>query len=126
MSSKHTVSPARRLAILADTSMLLACSIFTGGALAQSYPSKPITLISPFGPGGASDAVARALGAELAAELKQPVRIENRPGASGGVAGSVVARAAPNDYGYTLMLHALPNLIPPALSLEKTRGAAAS
>jgi len=97
----------------AAAAILLACGIFSGGALAQPYPSKPITLIAPFGPGGASDTVARALGAELALDLKQPVLIENRPGASGSVAGGLVARAAPT--GYTLMLHALPNLIPPAL-----------
>jgi len=86
---------------------------FTSVAIAQPFPSRPITLVVPFPPGGSSDALARALGKELASDLKQPVVIDNRPGASQVVAGSFVARSAPN--GYTLLVLGFPNLIPPSL-----------
>jgi len=89
---------------------------FSEPGLAQTYPARPITIVVPFGAGGAADSMARALGVELNADLKQPVLVDNRPGASQVVAGAFVARAEPN--GYTLMLQLLPNLIPPAL--EKT------
>jgi len=101
------------LKALANIAVVPACGIFPRSAFAQTFPSRPITLVVPFGAGGASDSVARALGAELSVDLKQPVVIENRPGASQAVAGSFVARAAPN--GYTLMVQVIPNLIPPSL-----------
>jgi len=97
----------------ASLALLLTCCFFTAGALAQAYPSRPITIVVPFPPGAASDLIARALGAELAEDLKQPVVVDNRPGASGVVAGSFVARAAPN--GYTLMVQLMPNLISPSV-----------
>lgn len=93
--------------------VVVAAGAFASSAMAQAFPSKPITLVVPFPPGGSSDTLARALGTELTAELKQPVVIDNKPGASQIVAGSYVARAAPN--GYTLLVLGFPNLIQPAL-----------
>ena len=71
-------------------------------AQAQAYPSKPITLIVPFGPGSATDTIARILGQHLSAALNQTIVIENKPGANGAIAAAYVARSAPD--GYTLFL----------------------
>ena len=78
----------------------LLCSI---GALAQSeaYPTRPITLVVPFPPGGPTDASARLIGKEMASSLGQPVVIENRAGAGGTVGSAAVAKAQPD--GYTLL-----------------------
>lgn len=113
--SASPISPRRRslLKLAAAHAVVAGGCGFSMGALAQAFPVKPITLIVPFGAGGAVDAVARALGLELAADLKQPVLVENRPGANQIVAATYVSRAEPN--GYTLMVQPVPNLIPPAL-----------
>ncbi len=79
--------------------LLLAASPF---AHSQAYPSKPIKLIVPFPAGSATDHIARLTGSELHAALGQPVVVDNKPGAQGGIAAAEVARAAPD--GYTLMM----------------------
>ena len=71
-------------------------------AFAQSYPSKPVTLIVPYAPGGLPDTVARVVGQKLGDKWGQPVVIENRPGGNGVVAAQILA-AKPAD-GYTLMV----------------------
>jgi len=68
----------------------------------QEYPSKPIQIIVPFAPGGASDIHARLIGQKLSIAWKQPVIIENRAGAGGSIGAAIVAKA-PRD-GYTLLL----------------------
>jgi tripartite-type tricarboxylate transporter receptor subunit TctC len=67
---------------------------------AQTYPTQPIHLIVPFGPGGGSDIVGRIVGQALQEKLGQPVVVENRPGAGGTIGNEVIARS-PAD-GYTL------------------------
>ena len=85
-------------------------------ALAQPYPSKPIKLVVPFGPGTITDALARMLGNDMAVGLGQPVVIVNRGGADGTIGATEVKRAAPD--GYTLLL-ATNSPIPVAPLLRK-------
>ena len=73
------------------------------GALAQGYPSRPITLVVPFAAGGPTDVVARALSIPMGKALGQTVLVENKVGAGGTVAAGAVARAAPD--GYTFLIH---------------------
>jgi tripartite-type tricarboxylate transporter receptor subunit TctC len=70
-------------------------------ARAQSYPSRPITIIVPFGPGSGTDIVARIIGQPLGVALGQSIVIDNRQGANGGIAATFVAKAPPD--GYTLL-----------------------
>ncbi len=71
-------------------------------AQAQAWPSKPITLIAPYPPGGGVDTVARLLAERLATRLGQPVNVDNKPGAGATLGATALARSAPD--GYTLML----------------------
>src|SRR5262245_53422121 len=70
-------------------------------APAADYPTRPVTLVVAFPPGGASDVLARIVGRKLEQVLAQPFVIDNRPGAGGNVAAEVAAHAAPD--GYTLL-----------------------
>src|SRR3954471_16968675 len=81
--------------------VVIAGALLPAAANAQSWPSRPITMIVPFPPGPALDLVARTVGAKIADPLGQPVVIENRTGANGAIGSSAVARAAPD--GYTLL-----------------------
>ncbi|MFT0545968.1 Bug family tripartite tricarboxylate transporter substrate binding protein [Allopusillimonas ginsengisoli] len=71
-------------------------------AQADSYPSKPITLVVPFGPGSVTDTLGRIAAKGLTDSLGQPVVVENKPGAGGNIGAAAVARAQPD--GYTLLL----------------------
>lgn len=82
-------------------------------AAAQTYPSRPITLIVPFTPGTGPDLLARTLGLRLSERWNQPIIVDNKPGASGVIGADLVAKAAPN--GYTLMVTATVFAILPAL-----------
>jgi tripartite-type tricarboxylate transporter receptor subunit TctC len=74
----------------------------SGSASADTFPSKPITLIVPFGPGSGTDTVARLIGQQLSVALGQSVVVENKAGANGVLAATTVARATPD--GYTLLV----------------------
>ena len=76
----------------------VALAAFTGIAVAQSCPSRPITLIVPFPPGGSTDTAARIIGDAMRPALGQTVVIENVGGAGGTIALARVARAAPDGY----------------------------
>jgi tripartite-type tricarboxylate transporter receptor subunit TctC len=80
-------------------------------AWAQDFPSKNVTIVVPFAPGGASDIMARAVGQKLSEKWKQPVIIDNRPGAS-TTTGTAHAATQPPD-GYTMLLAPLPFVIMP-------------
>lgn len=78
------------------------------GAAAQSYPVKPIRLIVPYPPAGATDILGRIIGQKLGESLGQQVVIENRPGASGIIGADLAAKAAPD--GYSLLVGQAANL----------------
>lgn len=83
-------------------------------AMAQAaYPSKPITLVVTYPPGGGADAMARLIGPKMGEALGQSIVIENRPGASGQIGATAVAKAPPD--GYTLMLDASSFSVNPSL-----------
>ena len=85
------------------TGALAALALFTASAQTpDAYPSKPLRIVVPFPPGGSIDMVARMIGQKLSEELKQPVIVDNRPGASGNIGMDHVAKS-PAD-GYTLVM----------------------
>jgi tripartite-type tricarboxylate transporter receptor subunit TctC len=88
----------------AFAALLMAIVLGTAGAAsAQTYPSRPITLICPFPPGGATDAISRIMQDAMSQSLGQQIVIENIGGAGGMIAAAKAARAAPD--GYTIMIH---------------------
>ena len=103
--------PSRALCRLLP--FLLCMMAFSGPSQAQSYPTRAVTLVNPYPPGGGADVVARALARELFEIWRQPVIVENRPGAGTTIAAGFVARA-PAD-GYTLLLSTSQHAIAPAL-----------
>jgi tripartite-type tricarboxylate transporter receptor subunit TctC len=81
----------------------LFCALLAPAALAQdAYPNKPVKMLVPYGPGGATDIIARIVAAKLTESLGQSFVVENRPGANGNIALEATAKA-PAD-GYTLMV----------------------
>ena len=87
--------------LFATGAALLAAATSAQGQV-QTYPSKPITLIVPFGPGSATDTITRIIAQHLGYAFSQSIVIENKPGANGAIAAAYVARAAPD--GYTLLM----------------------
>src|SRR5205814_8127935 len=90
--------------------LALAVSFATAANPASAqYPTKPIRIIVPFAAGGTTDILSRAVGAQLAAVLGQPVIADNRPGASGVIGSELVANASPDGYtiGMLISTHAL-------------------
>jgi tripartite-type tricarboxylate transporter receptor subunit TctC len=81
--------------------VLLGC-LLAAPALAQQYPSKPVTMIVPFPPGGVADIVGRPLAAQMEKSLKQPIVVTNRTGAGGAVGMAAAAKSAPD--GYTILM----------------------
>ena len=83
--------------LLAAAAVLLSTALY-----ADDFPSRPITFVSVFGPGSASDTICRIIADPLSTALKQPVIVEDRPGADGAVAAQYVQHTTPD--GYTLMM----------------------
>jgi tripartite-type tricarboxylate transporter receptor subunit TctC len=102
VTSKVVMKNPFRLTIVSV--LVLFCTWFglAGSACAEDFPSRPVTIVIGFAPGGMSDVIARVFQARLAQRLGVPVIIDNRPGAGGITGTSYVARSAPD--GYTLLL----------------------
>ena len=83
-------------------SLLAALCLPVSAAVAQDYPTKPVTLVVPFPPGGGNDALARVVAERLSRTLGQQVVVENRGGAGGTIATRAVSKSAPD--GYTILL----------------------
>ena len=114
MASNSGIIAHPRMPELACACGAILAALVSAGALAQSYPSRPIRWIVPFPPGGSTDTYSRILGPKLSEAVGQQVVIDNRAGA-GGALGAELAAKAPAD-GYTIWLGQTANLaIGPAL-----------
>ncbi|SDJ29900.1 Tripartite-type tricarboxylate transporter, receptor component TctC [Variovorax sp. OV700] len=102
-SSRSLRNPARRALIA------LALPLVAGATFAQAWPSKPITVIVPFPPGGPTDVATRIVAQKMSQGLKQNILIDNRSGASGTIGAAAAAKAAPD--GYTFVMLATPTLL---------------
>lgn len=87
----------------------LALGLTAIAAQAETWPTKPITLVVPFPPGGSTDTVARSIAPKMAAALGQPVLVDNKAGATGTIGALYVKRAAPD--GYTFLVTSLGPLV---------------
>jgi tripartite-type tricarboxylate transporter receptor subunit TctC len=89
--------------VVACLAAIGACAALSNGALAQTYPTKPIRIIAPYVPGGSIDLVARILAPSMTKELGQQVIVDNKAGAGGTIGTEYVKNAAPD--GYTLLFN---------------------
>src|SRR5205823_5125872 len=111
VNSDRTVRVAAAIYL---ATVLGICSVVAAPAIAETYPSRPITIVVPFPPGGPTDGSARLIGKALSTVLGQPVIIDNRAGAGGTIGSTYVARAKPD--GYTLLWGSTSSLtVAPAL-----------
>lgn len=96
----------RFFSALALSVLALAAALIALPAAAQTYPSRPIRLVSPFPPGGSVDVVGRLVAAKVSESLGQQMVVENRSGASGVIGTEVVMNSPPD--GYTLLINTIP------------------
>lgn len=82
---------------------ILAVAAHPDHASAQDYPNRTVRIVVPYAPGGGVSLLAQTVGSKMAELMKQPVIVDNRPGAGGNLGADVVAKSAPD--GYTLLLH---------------------
>jgi tripartite-type tricarboxylate transporter receptor subunit TctC len=102
----------RSLAVSAGL-LLAGLAFVSQPARAEDYPTRPITFLQGYAPGGTADVLARIVGKELSASLGQPVVVEARPGAGGNLASEQTSRAAPD--GYTIVMLTTAHVISPSL-----------
>ena len=106
MYKSTSAAGRKRPSLFASASRLLTLAAALLAAAAPSadaaWPTKPVRLVVPYGPGGSSDVIARLLAAEMTKTLEQAVIVDNKPGGSGIIAMQEVARAAPDGYNVVL------------------------
>ncbi len=95
-------------------------SVSAGGALAQSWPNRPIRMVVPYTPGGYTDLMARLVGQKMSEALGQPIVFENKPGANAVIGTDSVAKAAPDGYtiGTVIAAHAVNATLNPKLPYD--------
>ena len=100
----------KRRQFVAASALLSAATLFgpASPAMAQAWPQRPITLIVPFAPGGATDIVGRIMADQLAKALGQTVIVENKAGAGGAIGMGDLARSKPDGYTYALITDSIP------------------
>src|SRR4051812_34706841 len=81
--------------------------LFAGSAAAQTYPSKPLTIVVPVAAGGGMDFLMRTMAPPVSERLSQPVLVENRPGGDGNIGHAFVAKAPPDGYTFVALLPTL-------------------
>jgi tripartite-type tricarboxylate transporter receptor subunit TctC len=94
--------PISRRRALAGCALVLGVVAPLAASAQNAWPSKPLRIVVPYPPGGSSDIIARAIAQPLSEALKQPVLVENKPGANGNLGADYVAKSAPD--GYTVLL----------------------
>ena len=107
------MKPNVRRSIVASLAMIALGAVISPVRAADAWPSKPVTLVVPFAPGGTTDIIARAVGQKLGEALHQSVVIDNRPGAGGTLGAASVAKA-PAD-GYTFFMATVAHTMAPGL-----------
>jgi len=108
------MSTTTRRRLIAATALLLTT---TGAALAQTYPSKPITIVVPYAVGGTTDIVGRFISTQIGSSLGQPMVVDNRVGGGGIIGWGSVARSAPD--GHTLLTTEMSFTIAPGLGVKQ-------
>jgi tripartite-type tricarboxylate transporter receptor subunit TctC len=108
------MSTTTRRRLIAATALLLTT---TGAALAQTYPSKPITIVVPYAVGGTTDIVGRLVANQIGSSLGQPMVVDNRAGGGGNIGWGAVARAAAD--GHTLLTTEMSFTIAPGLGVKQ-------
>lgn len=109
--SANRIHGLRQTLVSALGVLLAVC----GSAFAQAWPSRPVTLVVPFPPGGGPDFFARVLGEKLSPKLGQPLLVDNRPGVGGLAGAGFVAKAAPDGYTFLVAPNTIaiaPHLLP--------------
>ena len=110
MNNKTLSGICLKVALMAITGLT---AVFSSQATHAAYPDRPVRLIVPFAPGGGTDMISRLLAEGMARELKQPVIVENKPGAGTTIGSDDVARARPD--GYTLLMATFAHVVNPYL-----------
>src|ERR1043165_9185704 len=106
--------------VLRTLATLAAVLVWSGSALAQNWPNRPIRMIVPYTPGGYTDLMARLVGQKISDALGQTIVFENKPGANAIIGTDVVAKAAPDGYtfGTVIAAHAVNATLNPKLPYD--------